>query len=186
MLLRNMNIREGLCNGSLFILLNCTIPFVLKCQLIPPGPVADDDEPRIFYLLYINMTPREQYPFLFTRLQFPCLPAFATTINKSQGGTFDTVGIDLSTQVFSQGQLYVALSRVKSFRSLRILLPTGKKTTLNRVCSEILDGSHRDVHLPSADSSRIQTIITIMKTTMDLIRRSSMLIQPCKNTRSTL
>ena len=150
MLLRNMNIKEGLCNGSRFVLLDCSSPFVLKCQLIPAGPVSDDDEPKIFFLPRINMTPSDQYPFLFTRLQFPCLPAFAMTINKSQGGTFDTVGIDLSTHVFSHGQLYVALSRVTSFRSLRILLPPGQTSTLNQVYSEILTGAHRDVPLPSS------------------------------------
>jgi hypothetical protein len=148
MLLRNMDIRAGLCNGSRFVLLDCTSPFVLKCQLIPPNANGHDEDPYIFYLPRINLTPSNQYPYLFNRLQFPCVPAFAITINKSQGGTFDTVGIDLSTHVFSHGQLYVALSRVKSFRSLRILLPRGQKSTMNQVYSEILDGTHRDVPPP--------------------------------------
>jgi hypothetical protein len=124
MLRRNMNIKLGLCNGSRYVLLDCINPFVLKCQLIPAGPQAADQEPTIFYLPRINTTPTDQYPFLFKRKQFPILPAFAMTINKSQGGTFDTVG--LSTHVFSHGQLYCALSRVRSFNSLRILLPPGE------------------------------------------------------------
>ena len=148
MLLRNMDIQAGLCNGSRFVLLDCNSPFVLKCQLIPANANAQEDEPHLFFLPRINLTPNNQYPYLFNRLQFPCVPAFAITINKSQGGTFDTVGIDLSTHVFSHGQLYVALSRVKSFRSLRILLPRGQKSTMNQVYSEILDGTHRHVPPP--------------------------------------
>jgi ATP-dependent exoDNAse (exonuclease V) alpha subunit len=33
------------------------------------------------------------------------------TINKAQGQTLHTVGVDLRSPVFSHGQLYVALSR---------------------------------------------------------------------------
>jgi hypothetical protein len=145
MLLRNMNIKLGLCNGSRFVLLDCTNPFVLTCQLIPHKPLAPGEEPTIFFLPRINTTPSEQYPFRFVRKQFPIMPAFAMTINKSQGGTFDKVGIDLSSPVFSHGQLYVALSRVRSFASLKILLPFGAKSTYNNVYTEILNGTHVDV-----------------------------------------
>jgi hypothetical protein len=148
MLLRNMNIKLGQCNGARFTLLDCSNPFVLKCQLIPPTSADDDDEPVIFFLPRITCTPTEQYPFLFKRKQFPILPAFAITINKSQGGTFDKVGIDLSIHVFSHGQLYVALSRVKSFASLCILLPTGETTTRNHVFQQVLDGTYRNVPPP--------------------------------------
>ena len=140
MLLRNMNIKLGLCNGARFVLLNCSNPFVLKCQLIHQNPT---DDPTVFFL--INTTASEQYPFQFQRKQFPIMPAFAMTINKSQGGTFDKVGIDLSTHVFSHGQLYVALSRVRSFESLRILLPEGATSTMNHVYVEILNDTHCDV-----------------------------------------
>ena len=142
MLLRNMNIKQGLCNGARFTLLDCSSPFVLRCQLIQQNPT--DDEPTVFFLPRINTTASEQYPFQFQRKQFPILPAFAMTINKSQGGTFDKVGIDLSTHVFSHGQLYVALSRVRSFDSLKILLPDKATSTLNHVYVEILNNTHRE------------------------------------------
>jgi hypothetical protein len=142
MLLRNMNIKLGLCNGSRFVLLDCSSPFVLKCQLIHQTPT---DDPTVFFLPRINTTASEQYPFQFQRKQFPILPAFAMTINKSQGGTFDKVGIDLSTHVFSHGQLYVALSRVRSFSSLRILLPERVTSTMNHVYTQILNNTHHDL-----------------------------------------
>ena len=47
------------------------------------------------------------------------------TINKSQGQTFERVGLHLHKPVFAHGQLYVACSRVRSFDSIKVLLPPG-------------------------------------------------------------
>lgn len=51
-------------------------------------------------------------PFKLIPRQFPMMPAFAMTINKSQEQTLDTVGIFLPEPVFGRGQLYVAFSWV--------------------------------------------------------------------------
>ena len=59
-----------------------------------------------------------RFPFAFQRKQFPIIPSFAMTINKSQGQSFNFVGVDLEDQVFSHGQLYVAVSRCKSVETL--------------------------------------------------------------------
>ena len=50
--------------------------------------------------------------FEFKRMQFPICLAFAMTINKSQDQILTTSGIDLNTDCFSHGQLYVACSGV--------------------------------------------------------------------------
>jgi ATP-dependent DNA helicase PIF1 len=42
--------------------------------------------------------------------QFPLTAAYAMSINKAQGQTFACVGVYLSTDVLSHGQLYVTLS----------------------------------------------------------------------------
>lgn len=49
------------------------------------------------------------------------------TINKSQGQTFEKIGIVLGRDVLNHGQFYVALSRVRSWNSLKIFKDRSNK-----------------------------------------------------------
>jgi ATP-dependent DNA helicase PIF1 len=60
----------------------------------------------VFIPTRITMIPSDSgLPFDFKRRQFPVKPAYAMTINKSQGQTLTFVGINLTRPVFSHGQL---------------------------------------------------------------------------------
>ena len=56
--------------------------------------------------------------------QFPVLPAYAMTIHKAQGQTLDQVHLELGARTcFASGQLYTALSRVRSLEDLTLNRP---------------------------------------------------------------
>ncbi|HEY5224198.1 MAG TPA: AAA family ATPase [Microbacteriaceae bacterium] len=55
--------------------------------------------------------------------QFPLRLAWAVTIHKSQGKTYDSAIIDLGARAFSPGQTYVALSRLTSIDGLYLSRP---------------------------------------------------------------
>lgn len=66
------------------------------------------------------------------RLQFPVRLAWALTIHKCQGMTLERACIDIGSDVFSEGQTYVALSRVPCLEALYIAAFNPQKVFVNR------------------------------------------------------
>ena len=59
--------------------------------------------------------------------QFPIKLAWAITIHKSQGKTFDSIIIDLGRGAFEHGQTYVALSRCRTLEGIYLQQPIKQK-----------------------------------------------------------
>ncbi|MFC2042096.1 AAA family ATPase [Chloroflexota bacterium] len=62
-----------------------------------------------------------------TFTQFPLMLAWAVTIHKGQGKTFDRVIIDIGKGIFAHGQMYVALSRCTTLGGIILKRPALKK-----------------------------------------------------------
>lgn len=68
--------------------------------------------------------------------QLPLQLAWAVTIHKSQGSTLEYAQMDLGSDIFSDGQIYVALSRVKSLDNLYLIDFDYKKISANKLVKQ--------------------------------------------------
>ncbi|KAK7275882.1 hypothetical protein RIF29_17008 [Crotalaria pallida] len=136
MLLRNIDQANGICNGTRLI-----VTYLGK-NVIGATVVTGRSSGTKVLIPRMSLIPTDSsLPLKFERRQFPLVLCFAMTINKSQGQSLSHVGLYLPKPVFTHGQLYVALSRVRNKRGLKILIldDEGKPTnsTLNVVYKEI-------------------------------------------------
>ena len=116
MCMRNIDQNAGLCNGTRLQVRRMGVN-VIEAKIISGGNVGN-----ICAIPRMVLSPSDnKMPFKFNRRQFPLALCFAMTINKSQGQTLTNVGLFLKRPVFSHGQLYVAVSRVKNKKGLKIL-----------------------------------------------------------------
>jgi ATP-dependent DNA helicase PIF1 len=121
MLLRNLNPREGLANGTRVVVKN------MYSHLVEVQIVAGPHAGKVALIPRITCKCEEDLPFTLYRRQFPLKLAFAMTVNKSQGQTLQNVVLYLPFPVFSHGQLYTAFSRVGDPSCIKVLARGGRR-----------------------------------------------------------
>ncbi|ROV95811.1 hypothetical protein VSDG_05205 [Cytospora chrysosperma] len=152
-LLANLNLDKGLCNGSQGEIIGWTAPprstpdeaagratygagagsyAALKQAQI--AAFEKEVDPAVWPIVrftngvqcticaecVVNELGDEKPYSLICRTQIPLTPAWALSIHKAQGMTLDRVKVDLS-RAFSEGQVYVALSRATSLQGLKVV-----------------------------------------------------------------
>ena len=106
MLLRNLDQKNGHCNGVKYVVVNMHYDHVLELMAISGSSPGT----KLFIPRITLISTSGTLPFTMRRKQFPIKPAFAMTANKAQGQTLREVGIYQGIDFFSHGQLYVYLS----------------------------------------------------------------------------
>jgi len=106
MCISNLDIEHGICNGSTGIVTEFT-----------------DTGPKVKFKnsLEIIINKQNWKSEIYKNLsieQYPLILAWAVTIHKAQGATIDEAFIDLGSSIFTEGQSYVALSRLRTIEGL--------------------------------------------------------------------
>ena len=98
MLMRNLNPKMGLCNGTKLIFHKVHKNYLLECSI-----AGGEYNSRKVLIPRITLRPKDrEFAFEWTRRQFPVRVCFAMTINKSQGQTLQNVGLWLNRSVDSK------------------------------------------------------------------------------------
>lgn len=109
LLLRNLNVTIGLCNGAIGVI----------TQLINGEPEVEFSSGQRIVISKCDWEIKSGKEVLAKRTQFPLTLGWSVTIHKSQGMTLEYADVELSG-LFAAGQGYTALSRVRSLEGLTI------------------------------------------------------------------
>jgi DNA replication protein DnaC len=124
-IMRNLLVSQGLANGSQAFVTHLDTNTVTVSVSGKQFVIH-----RISFKLNVNGSS-------ILRHQFPLAPGFAATISKSQGRSCDQLIVDLSQDVFTHGQLYVALTRCRSPTHLFVV--SSSRKVLNIVFPDLIE-----------------------------------------------
>ena len=123
--------------------------FTIKAEISLSGKVSEIEVyPEIWentrYAFDTDDNSRIKQEVIGTFNQFPIKLAWAITIHKSQGKTFENVKIDMGQGAFAHGMTYVALSRCRTFEGIILNTPIKPRDIMvDNTVVEFLDGIRR-------------------------------------------
>lgn len=109
----NLDMDNGICNGSQGVV----IDFLKQSDKCIPVVKFYNG---IVMNVGVKMTQSDDFPCIAVG-QIPLCLSWAMTIHKIQGSTINSAEIDVGNSIFEYGQIYVALSRIKSLDGLYLL-----------------------------------------------------------------
>ena len=119
LLLANVNVADGLANGSTGVVVGFDEDGPAPTQL---PYVEFDGRPGRVLVKQHTWTQDGELEYRATYVQLPLMLAWATSIHRAQGLTLRSVVADLSASAcFAPGMAYVVLSRVPSLESIHFL-----------------------------------------------------------------
>lgn len=132
MLTKNIDVSIGLVNGSIGVIDSFTENQDEKF------PIVIFDNIHGKHVIYPVSIELELNNCTCIASQIPLMLSYALTTHKLQGLSLDSAILDLST-AFCNGQVYVALSRVKSFDGVYLKSFDPSKIKVNKKMKEFLD-----------------------------------------------
>ena len=132
MVIRNINKRRNICNGTRLILKKIT-----GCLLYAFNSTRNNK--RVLLPRIKVESDLDKVGFLWRRRQFPVYPAFAFTLNKAQGQIISgRVGIFLWHQCILHGQLYVATLLITHPGHVKYFIKSREDGARNVVITQII------------------------------------------------
>lgn len=128
MILRNDLEGRRYVNGTVGTVINLPVDTLAPVCV----DIGKDEEPEYAYVpryqwsqnrVELSYDGTYTHSVVGTFEQYPLQLAYAMTIHKAQGKTLETMLLDTGRGMFADGQLYVALSRVKSIKGLKLRKP---------------------------------------------------------------
>ena len=126
MIMRNINRKEGLAKNLRVKIVSMHDHCIRVCTLNPTRR-------RYYNIPRISFTISLPYgrSMKIERKQFPLRLAYSMTYNKSQGQEFEQALVDIRNNPFTHGHLYVALSRVRKAKNVRLFTNPPKECAVD-------------------------------------------------------